>query len=101
VPHLAGAGDLIVTTSGGRSSRLGRLLGLGLKYEEARAQMPGDTLESADTVRVVGGALPRLYAGGTLPAGGLPLLEHLHEVIVEGRPVDMPFGRFFAEPAAT
>jgi glycerol-3-phosphate dehydrogenase (NAD(P)+) len=98
VPHLAGAGDLMVTTSGGRSSRLGRLLGLGHPFEEARAQMPGDTLESADTVRVVGGALPRLYLGKLAP-GSLPLMEHLHEVIVEGKPIDMPFARFFATSA--
>ncbi|MBI5480615.1 MAG: glycerol-3-phosphate dehydrogenase [Deltaproteobacteria bacterium] len=100
VPHLAGAGDLLVTTSGGRSSRLGRLLGLGLSFEDARAQMAGDTLESADTVRVVGGALPRLYASGRLAPGSLPLMEHLQEIIALGRPVDMPFGRFFGEPAA-
>jgi glycerol-3-phosphate dehydrogenase (NAD(P)+) len=95
VPHLAGAGDLMVTTSGGRSSRLGRLLGLGVPFPEARARMAGDTLESADTVAVVGGALPRLYAQGLLPAGSLPLLEHLHEVIVHGAEVRMPFDRFF------
>jgi glycerol-3-phosphate dehydrogenase (NAD(P)+) len=95
VPHLAGAGDLLVTTSGGRSSRLGRLLGLGLPYAEARARMRGDTLESADIVAVVGGALPRLVAAGTLAPGALPLMEHLHEVIVGGRPVDLPFARFF------
>ncbi|HEY3358708.1 MAG TPA: 2-dehydropantoate 2-reductase N-terminal domain-containing protein [Polyangia bacterium] len=97
VPHLAGAGDLLVTTSGGRSSRLGRLLGLGLSFAEARARMAGDTLESADTVAVVGGALPRLCARGALAAGALPLMEHLHEVIVLGRPVAMPFARFFRD----
>jgi glycerol-3-phosphate dehydrogenase (NAD(P)+) len=97
VPHLAGAGDLLVTTSGGRSSRLGRLLGLGVPFAEARARMAGDTLESADTVRVVGGALPRLYAAGTLRPGSLPLMEHLHEVIVAGSPVAIPFDRFFRE----
>jgi glycerol-3-phosphate dehydrogenase (NAD(P)+) len=97
VPHLAGAGDLIVTTSGGRSSRLGRLLGLGLSMAEARSRMPGDTLESADTVAVVGAALPRLAARGRLPAGALPLMEHLYDVIVRGRPIAMPFDRFFRD----
>jgi glycerol-3-phosphate dehydrogenase (NAD(P)+) len=95
VPHLAGAGDLVVTTSGGRSSRLGRLLGLGLPFAAARARMAGDTLESADTVAVVGGALPRLVAAGVLRPGALPLMEHLHEVIVGGRQVAMPFEKFF------
>lgn len=97
VPHLAGAGDLIVTTSGGRSSRLGRLLGLGLTYRQAREQMAGDTLESADTVAVVGDAIPRLVERGVIASGMLPLMEHLHEIIVMGRPASMPFERFFRE----
>jgi glycerol-3-phosphate dehydrogenase (NAD(P)+) len=97
VPHLPGAGDLLVTTSGGRSSRLGRLLGLGLAYQQAREQMVGDTLESADTVAVVGGAIPRLVERGVIAPGALPLMEHLHEIIVLGRPADMPFNLFFRE----
>ncbi len=97
VPHLAGAGDLLVTTSGGRSSRLGRLLGLGLTYPQAREQMAGDTLESADTVSVVGDAIPHLVERGVIAAGSLPLMEHLHEIIVQGLPTNMPFERFFRE----
>jgi glycerol-3-phosphate dehydrogenase (NAD(P)+) len=95
VPHLAGAGDMLVTTSGGRSSRLGRWLGLGLTFDQAREKMRGDTLESADLVRVLGGALPTLVAQGKLPEGALPLLAHLHEVIVGGKHIDMPFHLFF------
>jgi len=95
VPHLAGAGDMLVTTSGGRSSRLGRWLGLGLTFERAREKMRGDTLESADLVRVLGGALPTLVAQDKLPEGALPLLAHLHEVIVGGKHIDMPFHLFF------
>jgi glycerol-3-phosphate dehydrogenase (NAD(P)+) len=100
VPNLPGAGDLYVTCSGGRSSRLGRLLGLGHSFAEARAAMAGDTLESADTIRVVGGALDAMLAAGTLPAGALPLMRHLYDVFVLGRPLDMPFASFFREPAA-
>ena len=33
---LAGAGDLFVTCQGGRNGRMGRLLGRGLRYREAR-----------------------------------------------------------------
>ena len=95
VPHLAGAGDMLVTTSGGRSSRLGRWLGLGLSFPEAQEKMKGDTLESADLIRVLGGALPTLIEQGKLPPGALPLMRHLHEVIVGGQRIDMPFDQFF------
>jgi glycerol-3-phosphate dehydrogenase (NAD(P)+) len=95
VVGLPGAGDLFVTCSGGRSSRLGRHLGLGKSFEEARAAMAGDTLESADTVRVVGGALDRMIASDLLPSGALPLMRHLHQVIVEGMALSMPFDQFF------
>ena len=95
VPHLAGTGDMYVTTSGGRSSRLGRWLGLGLTFAEAQERMKGDTLESADVVRVVGGALPALVDSGKLRRGALPLMQHLHEVIVGGARIDMPFHAFF------
>lgn len=95
VPHLAGAGDMLVTTSGGRSSRLGRWLGLGLTFEEARERMKGETLESADLVRVLGGALPALVGQGKLAEGAMPLMRHLHEVIVGGERIDMPFEAFF------
>ena len=99
VPHLAGAGDLLVTCSGGRSSRLGRLLGLGATFAEARARMAGDTLESADIVRVVGGAIDAMTRRGILPPDALPLMSHLHEVVVQGLPASIPYEKFFrAEP---
>lgn len=97
VPGLPGAGDLFVTCSGGRSSRLGRLLGLGHPFQEARQLMASDTLESADLVRVLGGALDRLSDAGLLPPGGLPLMRHLYEVIVLERSLDMPFQLFFQD----
>jgi hypothetical protein len=59
--------------------------------------MSGDTLESADTVRVVGGALDAMISAGTLPVGSLPLMRHLYELIVQGSSLDMPFDRFFRE----
>lgn len=100
VPHLAGAGDLYVTCSGGRSSRLGRLLGLGHPFPEARQLMASDTLESADLVRVLGGAIDAMILAGSLPPSGLPLMRHLHDVIVLGKTLDMPLHLFFQEPIA-
>jgi len=100
VPHLAGAGDLYVTCSGGRSSRLGRLLGLGHLFPEARELMASDTLESADLVRVLGGAIDAMVRAGSLPPSGLPLMRHLHDVIVLGKTLDMPLHLFFQETIA-
>ena len=41
VYSLPGAGDLYVTTQGGRNSRMGRLLGMGMPYSSAVEEMPG------------------------------------------------------------
>ena len=45
---LPGAGDMYVTAVGGRTIRLGRLLGAGHTYSEARQIMAGETLEGAE-----------------------------------------------------
>lgn len=92
---LPGPGDLYVTCQGGRTGRLGKLLGLGHTYQEARRIMAGETLESAEIIRVMGQALPRLVARGLLGPEDLPLLRTLIDVVVHGRPVELPVGSFF------
>ncbi|HSB82734.1 MAG TPA: glycerol-3-phosphate dehydrogenase [Candidatus Methylomirabilis sp.] len=92
---LPGPGDLYVTCQGGRTGRLGKLLGLGHTYQEARRIMAGETLESAEIIRVMGQALPRLVARGLLGPEELPLLRTLVDVIVHGRPVALPVDGFF------
>jgi glycerol-3-phosphate dehydrogenase (NAD(P)+) len=92
---LAGVGDLDVTTNGGRTGRFGRLLGLGLSVSEAVERMQGATLECLDILRVLRKSLPTLKSSGALGAGAVPLLEHMAEVALDGRPVAMPFDRFF------
>jgi glycerol-3-phosphate dehydrogenase (NAD(P)+) len=55
---LAGAGDLFVTCQGGRNGRMGRLLGRGLRYREAKAtHMPDDTVEGTELALAVGPTL--------------------------------------------
>lgn len=80
---LAGAGDLFVTCQGGRSSRLGRLLGLGRSLSEARVEMSTPdrdvTLEGVEIAAAVVRDLPPALA----PAD-LPLLHRLHAVLFEG-----------------
>jgi glycerol-3-phosphate dehydrogenase (NAD(P)+) len=89
---LAGAGDLTVTCNGGRTGRFGKLLGSGLSLSEAIAGMRGATLESLEILRVMAGYLAQ---GARLERAELPLLAHLIEVALCGKPVAVPFGSFF------
>jgi len=93
---LPGAGDLYVTCQGGRNVRLGRLLGLGHTYPEAQGLMAGETLEGAETIRIMGDALPRLEARGRIGPQDLPLMRNLVNVIVRGHTVDLSLGEFFS-----
>ena len=92
---LPGPGDLYVTAVGGRTVRLGRLLGLGRTYEEAREIMAGETLEGAAIVRVMERVLPRLIGRGSLGPDELPLLRTLIDVLVHGKPLNLPLEKFF------
>jgi glycerol-3-phosphate dehydrogenase (NAD(P)+) len=92
---LPGAGDLYVTCMGGRTVRLGTLLGKGHSMAEAREILAGLTLESAEIVRVMGQALPRLVQRGVLGPAELPLMRTLIDVVVHGRPVEVLADAFF------
>jgi len=95
--ELPGAGDLYVTAQGGRNLRLGRLLGLGHSYAEARAVMAGETLEGAETVRAVSQALPKLQARGLVAPEELPLMRALARVVVGGQATDLALEGFFGQ----
>jgi len=97
---LAGLGDLDVTCNGGRTGRFGHLLGLGLGPDEAVRRMQGATLECLEILRTLRAALAGYAASGRLPAGALPLAEHLARVALDGAPVFPPLERFF-DPALT
>lgn len=92
---LAGAGDLDVTTNGGRTGRFGKWLGTGLPLAEAIAKMEGATLECLEILSVLRQALPRLEAEGRVRREALPLLLHMQEVALDGKPVRVPFEAFF------
>lgn len=95
VGWLPGVGDMYVTSTGGRNVRVGRLLGTGLGFDEASAQLGHPTLEGAAAIREIGDALPKLTERGHVGPDDLPLLRHLHEVIALERPVAMPWSAFF------
>jgi glycerol-3-phosphate dehydrogenase (NAD(P)+) len=92
---LAGVGDMFVTSTGGRNIRVGRLLGAGLRFHDARARMGDITLEGAAAIQVIGGALPKLTARGVIAPEDFPLLRGLHDVIGRERLPVIPWSAFF------
>jgi glycerol-3-phosphate dehydrogenase (NAD(P)+) len=92
---LPGAGDLYVTCQGGRTVKMGRLLGLGHTYAEARQIMAGETLEGAAIIHVLATVVPRLVARGLVKNEDLPLLRTLIDILVQGRPVSLAPDTFF------
>lgn len=95
---LPGAGDLDVTTNGGRTGRFGAHLGRGIGRQKAIAAMQGATLECLYVLEVMRSALDAWQHAGLLQDGELPLLRHMAEVALDDAPVRMPFDRFFGRP---
>lgn len=92
---LAGAGDLYVTCLAGRNSRMGRLLGLGRAYSDAKAtDMAEDTVEGAALARALGPTLERMVESGRLPGERLPLMAAVLDAINRDRPLAWDFARF-------
>lgn len=92
---LPGIGDCFVTSMGGRNVKCGRLVGAGLTFSEARAQMPGVTLEGAAAIGVIGKAVLRLTERGVVAPTSFPLLRHLYEVVGLDQAVNVPWDSFF------
>ncbi len=95
VSWLPGAGDLYVTVFGGRTVRLGKMLGKGMPFAKAREVLAGVTLESVEITTRVVRALPKLEERGTVKASDFPLLLHLDRVLNHADPVDIPWDAFF------
>ena len=91
---LPGPADLFVTVFGGRTVRLGKLLGKGISFEDARQQMAGITLESVEISTRVARSLPKLAMRGLLDLDDFPLLLHLDEIINHDVPVNIPWDKF-------
>jgi glycerol-3-phosphate dehydrogenase (NAD(P)+) len=97
VVWLPGVGDQYVTCVGGRTIRLGRLLGAGLTYTEAVLQMAGETLEGAYIVKQMAEVLPEWERQGRIDKHDLPLLRMLCRVITEDAKVEIPFEELFRD----
>jgi glycerol-3-phosphate dehydrogenase (NAD(P)+) len=96
---LAGAGDLFVTCQGGRNGRMGRLLGRGLRYREAKAtHMPDDTVEGAELALAVGPTLTAWCANGHLDPDTVPLSRALIDAICHDHPFAIPWPQLHWPP---
>ena len=87
---VPGAGDLYVTIFGGRTRRLGTLLGRGIPFAEAEKILKGVTLESVAIITRVARAL---RAGGVNRVE-FPLLFHMDAILNGGAEVDLPWDQF-------
>lgn len=93
---LAGVGDLYVTCQGGRNSRMGRLIGLGMTYEEARStHMTGETIEGAEIAFAIDETVNRLVSRRELQEARLPVLLNFLDVICRDGAFDPHWGDFF------
>jgi len=97
VTSLPGVGDQYVTCMGGRTVRLGRLLGKGLTYQQAQAEMAEQTLESAFVLAQIAKALPGLEAAGLLGRDELPLTRCLCRSISGNALAAVDFDRLFQD----
>jgi glycerol-3-phosphate dehydrogenase (NAD(P)+) len=96
---LPGVGDMCVTSAGGRNVRVGRMVGTGLRFSQARERLGGITLEGAAAIQVIGGALPKLTERGIVGPADFPLMRHLHAVVARDQPLRMPWTTFFGGEA--
>ncbi len=91
---IFGGGDLYVTIYGGRTRRIGTLLGRGMTYDEAIEELSGVTLESVVIATRTARAVRRLAEKGIVSLEEFPLMMHVDALINEGAQVDIPWEKF-------
>lgn len=89
-----GAGDLYVTVFGGRTRKIGVLLGRGLNIDEALRELDGVTLESLVVSRRVASAVKTAAKAGKLDLSAFPLLMHIDDIIENKAKVNIPWEKF-------
>jgi glycerol-3-phosphate dehydrogenase (NAD(P)+) len=93
---LAGAGDLYVTCQAGRNGRMGKLLGSGLRYREAKAEhMPEDTIEGAELALAIGTTLEELLESKKIDCNAIPLAVKIVEAVCDNQPLQIPWEMFY------
>ena len=87
-------GDLYVTIFGGRTRKLGTLLGRGLPFARAMDELAGITLESVAITSTVARVLRKRAANGKATLSDFPLLIHIDDIINHGAMVAIPWASF-------
>ena len=94
---VLGIGDLYVTVFGGRTRKIGTLLGEGKTFTQAREMLKGVTLESIVITRRTADAICKKVANGCAKAEDFPLLLHIRELLTENAAVNVPWDAFETE----
>ncbi len=92
-----GAGDLYVTVFGGRTRKLGILLGRGLTAQQALQQLQGITLESVVIATRTAEAVRALVKRGSAQIADFPLLLHIDSILQGTETVHIPWRAFTTE----
>ncbi len=91
------SGDLYVTVFGGRTRKIGTLLGTGMSFEEAMQVLKGVTLESIVIATRTAESVRALIAQGKVEEKDFPLLLHVDELINQGKKLNIPWKAFRTE----
>ncbi len=91
---IHGVGDLYVTVFGGRTRKIGTLLGRGLSFEEAMEELKGVTLESIVIATRTARAVKKMAERNVIFLDDFPLLMHIDTLINEGAEVNIPWKTF-------
>lgn len=94
---FVGFGDLYVTVYGGRTRKVGILLGQGHSYEESMQILAGVTLESLVVAQRVARAIRIKAEKGLVNIADFPLLMHADDVINKGKDAQLPWEDFTYE----
>lgn len=89
-----GFGDLYVTVYGGRTRKIGILLGEGKTYDEAMEILAGVTLESLVVSKRVADAVRINAKKGILNLDDFPLLMHVDDVVRHNKDAHLPWEKF-------
>ena len=92
--YFVGIGDLYVTVYGGRTRKVGILLGEGYTIDEALEKLQGVTLESLVVAGRVAKALRIKAQRGEIDLEDFPLLMHVDSIVTDKQPVNIPWKKF-------
>lgn len=93
VASLSGVGDNYVTCMGGRTIRLGRLLGKGMRYSQAKDELAGVTLEGAYVLQQLNKTISYWEEKRILFSHELPLLRWLCQIITQDTRAEIPIDK--------